>query len=244
MKTLSMYFLAILFISFSFISCEKDTLCTKGEGSITTRTIVIPSFNGIEMAVGADVIITQGATQTVVANGHPNIIDKLEKDVSGGVWEIDFGRGCYNDYELTLNITVPDLNEVLLSGAGEIIIGDFLDQADLDLYISGSGEIVLNSFSGTQNLDVNISGSGEVQANSSFPSLKRIDLKISGSGQFYGFPLETDECYIKVPGSGDIYVHVNDKLDVNISGSGTVYYKGLPAITEQITGAGSVVNSN
>jgi len=244
MKTLSMYFLAIMFISFSFISCEKDTLCTKGEGTITTRTLVIPSFKGIDLAEAGDVIITQGATQAVVADGHSNIIDKIEKDVSGGVWAIDFGRGCYDDYELTLNITVPDLNEVLLSGAGDITIGDFTDQGDLDLNISGSGEITLNSFSGTQNLDVDISGSGEVQANSSFPSLKRIDLKIGGSGKFNGFPLETDECYIIVPGSGDSYVHVNDKLDVNISGSGTVYYKGFPAITEQITGAGSIVNSN
>lgn len=244
MKTLSLYFFAIMFISFSFISCEKDTLCTKGEGTITTRTLDIPSFTGIDLVQAGDVIFTQGATQTVVANGHPNIIDKIEKDVSGGVWAIDFERGCYDDYELTLNITVPDLNEVLLSGAGNITIGDFLDQGDLDLNISGSGVIFLNSFSGTQNLDVDISGSGEVQANSSFPSLERIDLNISGSGQFDGFLLETDECYIKVPGSGDSYVHVNEKLDVKISGAGNVYYKGFPEIDKDITGSGTVVNSN
>ncbi len=64
---------------------------------------------------------------------------------------------------------------------------------------------------------------------------------ISGSGDINAFSFIQKECTAKISGSGNMYLHVIDYLDVNISGSGTVFYIGDPQLTIKITGSGSVV---
>ena len=244
MKFLNVSIAILLLAGLTFSSCDQDVLRIDGEGPIVTETLQVPDFRGINLEEGADVVITQGSVQEVVATGHGNIIDRLKTNVSGDVWDIDFENGRYGDYELTIYITVPDLEEVLLSGAGDIIVNDFTDQGNLDLSISGSGEIFLNQFDGPDYLDINISGSGSITAQNDIPSVKKTDIRISGSGNYFGFAVNTDECDVVIPGSGVCEVFVNDVLDVTISGSGMVYYKGNPSINQTITGSGTIVNAN
>ena len=233
-------FVFVLFLT----SCGKDKICLNGSGPIITKTLSIPAFKGIDFAIAGNVIITQGTSQSVTAIGHANIINKIDNDVSGDIWDVNFGRDCFDNYDLTINITVPDIDEIAISGAGNITVGSFENQDNLSLKISGSGEITFDSFSGCEDLSVNISGNGTVSGKSEFPDLKTMDIKISGSGDYRGFPVSMDNCDINFSGSGTCEVYVRKKMDVNISGSGTVYYKGNPTITTNITGSGSLVNAN
>ncbi len=171
MKFLNVSIAILLLAGLTFTSCDQDVLRIDGEGPIVTETLQVSDFRGINLEEGADVVITQGSVQEVVATGHGNIIDRLKTNVSGDVCDIDFENGRYGDYELTIYITVPDLEEVLLSGAGDIVINDFTDQGNLDLSISGSGEIFLNQFDGLEYLDINISGSGSITAQNDIPNL-------------------------------------------------------------------------
>jgi hypothetical protein len=245
MKLLNLSIVAILIASLSFTSCDKEVICTDGDGAIITKTLSIADFTGIDLEEAGDVIISQGATQEVVVTGHSNIVNKLKTDVSGDIWKIDLGRGCFDNYELTIMVTVPDLETVRLSGSGNITVNDFTGQNnDLELDISGSGEMFLNTFNSPNNLNVNISGSGAITFYEEITGVNKLDLRISGSGEFYGFLVNADECKIKVSGSGDCEVSVNDELDVNISGSGNVYYKGNPTLTQHISGSGTLINAN
>ncbi len=245
MKFLNLSIVAILIASLSFTSCDKDVLCTNGEGAIITKTLSIADFTGIDLQEAGDVFINEGPTQKVVVTGHSNIVNKLKTDVSGDIWDIDLGRGCYDDYELTVTVTVPNLETVYLSGAGNITINDFTGQNnDLTLDISGSGEILVNTFNSPGNLNANISGSGAITFYEEMTGVNKLDLRISGSGEFYGFLVHADECEVKVSGSGDCEVSVIDALDVNISGSGNVYYKGNPTLTQHISGSGTIINAN
>jgi len=244
MKLLNVSTVAILIAILFLPSCIKDKLCINGEGTITTRTLSIPDFTGIELAGANDVIISQGTTQEVKATGHPNIIDRIKTNVSGNVWTFSLENGCYNNYELTIYITVPNINKIYITGSGDITVNDFTNQGDLLVNISGSGDIDLNAFGSSENLSINISGSGTVVGNADFSALKELDINISGSGDYNGFPIKTDECEISIPGSGNCNVYVRDILDVTISGSGSVYYKGNPTVTQSISGSGSVINDN
>ena len=233
-----------MLFSFLLISCEKDENCRDGNGNIETRILSVGTFTGIDFAIAGDVIISQGSPQQVSVTGDANVISNIETDVSGGVWDIDFGRDCFDYYDLTVNITVPDLEEAFLSGAGNITLNNFTGQGNLSLRIPGSGKIYLNEFEGCENLSLNISGSGTVRANSEFPDLKTLDIRISGAGNYEGFPISTDECDINLSGSGDCEVFVRDRLSVKISGSGNVFYKGNPTVSTDITGSGTVVDAN
>ena len=244
MKLISIKASALLILSLFIVSCEKTSICTKGEGVITAKSLPIGTFSGVLLTEACDVIISQGDVQGVIAIGHPNIIERIKTDVKSNNWKIDFVGGCYKDYELTLYITVPNINYVTLSGSGDILINNFTNQGNLSLNISGSGEINLNEFDGAENLGVTISGSGDINANKAFSDLIKTDINISGSGTFDAFPIETNECIIDISGSGRAYISVVEKLDVNISGSGSVFYKGRPIVTSIISGSGNVINSN
>ena len=205
---LSNAIVTIMLFSFLLTSCEKDELCMDGNRNIETKILSVTTFTGVDFAIAGDVIISQGNTQEVSVTGDANVIGNIETDVSGGVWDIDFGRDCFDSYELTVNITMPDIEKVILRGAGDITLNNFTDQEDLSLEIPGSGKIYLDEFGGCEDLSIKISGSGTIRANSEFPELKKLDIKISGSGDYDGFPISTDECDINLSGSGNCEVFV------------------------------------
>ena len=149
----------------------------------------------------------------------------------------------YNDYQLTIEIELPEISEFGISGAGNIqIVDKFESLTNLNLFNSGSGEIFSNDSLIVANfLNTNISGSGNINLKGKVPNQ---NITVSGSGNYLTFGLESDECVISLPGSGNCEVNVSSTLDVFISGSGSIYYKGDPTINSNITGSGSIINSN
>ena len=243
MTNIKLIFLPI--IAIILFSCDLFEDCIDGKGNITTKTLALSSFEGIDFGIAGDVILLQGNVQSVLATGHPNIISNLKKKiVSGNIWVIEFEEDCYDKYELTLHITVPNISDISLSGSGTIILNDFIDQNNLSLDISGSGDIDINTFSGTEKLTVDISGSGKITGNTELLDLSKLFINISGSGDYNGFPVKTDDCNINISGSGNCYVNVTNNLDINISGSGNIYYKGNPTININNSGSGNIINSN
>ena len=227
-----------------FFACENNSNCINGEGAIITQTISIESFTGVNLSGAHNIIISQGAVQKVEVTGNANIIDKLETNIIGDIWQCKLKDDCYNHYELTVHITIPTLTSVKISGSGNISVNDFDNQGNLFAEIAGSGNISLKEFNGCQNFTANIIGSGHISGTENFDDLENLTINIIGSGNFNGFPVETKNCTIIIEGSGNCFVYVEDFLDVNIIGSGSVFYKGTPAINVNISGSGSVIDSN
>ena len=245
MKKITFLSITLFAISISLTSCIKDIICIEGEGDIITKTLNIDEFDGINSMGAEKVIISQGPEQIVEVKGHENIIERLETEVYSGTWKIKLeNEDCYTDYELSVYITVPDIREISITGSADIEVNDFVDQNELDLNITGSGDIEFADFKGCEYFSIDILGSGNIECNGFFDSLKKLEMNISGSGNFEGFNAETEDCKIDISGSGNCYVNVSDKLDIEISGSGDIYYKGYPSINTNITGSGDLVNAN
>lgn len=226
------------------VACVKENLCLHGVGPIKEITLVLDSFNSIELQISENVVISYGEKQEVVARGHANIIEKLKTSVVNGTWEIALQHGCYNFYEMKIFITIPDLKKVEANGSGDILIENFSNKGNLNIENNGSGKISLDSVTGTEILDVRMAGSGAVQCYGSLRDLKKLMVAISGSGAFRGFPATTGDCTILSSGSGDCEVTVNNNLDVTITGSGNIYYKGSPEIKTIDSGSGNLISRN
>lgn len=227
-----------------FGSCGKDSMCVSGDGNLETRRISVASFTEIDLQEAATVIIHQGNEYDVEVTGQSNIIDILETDVSGDRWEIEFNKNCAKDYDLTIDITIPILEKVVLSGSGTVRIDDFEANNLLDLKVSGSGDIYMNSFTNLEHFNALISGSGNITAYKTIPSVNNSDLQISGSGNIRTFNINAQNTDILISGSGNIETTTQSSLDVRISGSGNVYYKGYPGINTDISGSGNLLNAN
>ena len=232
-----------LFFTGCFVDINDDDGlfgCMDADGPITTIDLNLPNFSGINLAMEARVEITQGPEQTVTVEGKSDIFDELDLDVSSsGVWTIRT-EDCVRDVDnLTFYITVPDLNELKVSGSGKIISTNTFIGGDIELKISGSGEIDIALEA--DDIEVDISGSGKVFLEGIADEL---DLDITGSGDLRAFNLTAREGNIKISGSGDAEVRIEDRLDIRITGSGDVYYKGQPLLDISITGSGEVIDAN
>ena len=245
MKRITLLSLFILGLTITFTSCIKDLVCIEGEGPIINRTLDLDEFTAINSIGSATVYIEEGEEQSVEVSGHENIIEKLESEVKAGTWRIELEDGfCYTDYELTIYITTPDIEEISISGSADIYISDFSGIEELEINITGSGDVEFEELTGVEVIDIDITGSGDIRFNEEIDNLNTLTLDISGSGDLEAFKAETINCDIQISGSGNCEVYVLEKLDVKISGSGNIYYRGNPYITTDISGNGDLINAN
>lgn len=234
--------LTVLFTSGCFIDLDDDDdwgNCVDGNGGIVTETLYVDGFTGVRLEMSADVRITQGDEWEVTVEGKENIIEEIDTDVNGGIWEIDTDR-CVTDVDyLRINITMPTIDYLKVSGSGDIVGDNVFEGNDIDIIVSGSGDIDVA-------LDMNevnsrVSGSGEITMEGITDEL---ECRVSGSGDVSAFDLEASRADITVSGSGDVDVWVIDYLEVSISGSGDVSYRGYPTIDASISGSGDLNDAN
>ena len=243
MKLLPLPTLIILIISFSFLACEDDS-CITGEGIIETRTIELASFDKVSLLGVDHLTIRQGDIQEVKVTGYPNIIDQLNTNIANKEWEIRLKNGCYNNADMDIEITIPNLNTANLTGSGSIKIEEFTNQENQLFAVSGSGDIEIAGNSGTKEVLFNITGSGNIVGTNNFTDLESAKLNISGSGDFDAFAIESLSYEVIISGSGNANVHPVNQLNGNITGSGNINYLGTPEVNVSITGSGKVNNVN
>lgn len=231
-------FVALLFTTTACTQNWSGGSGIKGQGPNVTQTLDLSSFDGIGLAISANVMIRQGSPQSVKIEAQQNIIDNLKKEVKDGVWKIGFEKNVRECSDIKIWVTVPSVDQLSISGSGSIIgEGKFSNLGKLSLSISGSGDIKLNADS--DNLDVAISGSGDMELAG---TSAKTTMRISGSGNISAFDLSTRTCEVRISGSGDSSLSVSESLDVAIAGSGDVYYKGRPSVRSKVSGSGEVIS--
>ncbi|MFW2384080.1 MAG: GIN domain-containing protein [Acidimicrobiales bacterium] len=201
----------------SAAGCGSDQ-CVSGAGPIVSQTIDLTSLTGFDFQVGGEVTAVPGGTQRVVVRAEQNVLDRLNRDVVNGIWEIGFTECVRNVSEFRVDITVPELDGVELSGAGTVNVET--EASSIDTILSGAGTVTLTGETTSQ--QVTLAGSGTVEA----------------------FELTTEETSVLLTGQGTVNVTANEQLDVDLLGAGAVFYKGDPQLNVRITGAGTVVDAN
>jgi hypothetical protein len=218
--------------------------CIEGEGDTITQNLLLDDFVKIHLTTAANVTISQGAIQEVKVTGNSNIIAKLKTSISNDIWTIDFEEGCYRNSGLDIEITVPNIESVRLSGSGNVTINNFSNQSALENILSGSGDVTINAFEGITILNATLNGSGSIQANNNITTLVVLNLDISGSSEYRGFAISSIDVIVESSGSGNCEITAFSDLNVKISGSGNVSYKGTPTITQDISGSGDLIDAN
>lgn len=240
MKFRVLIFALLVSITSCYIDRDEDFFgCERGNGSIVTETLFLEDFSSIKLDISADVCIAQGEVQSVVVEGEQNIINELNLNVRGEEWEIEFDDCVRNHDGLKFFITLPFIDQLRISGSGLIFSNTDLQMERIKLRISGSGDIDVGL--DVEEVHSKISGSGTIKmegiANFS-------DIEITGSGDVRAFDLLTEDTDVKIRGSGNVEVLVEDRLDVKITGSGDVFYRGNPRVSANISGSGSVIDAN
>jgi len=223
---------------FHFILDQTEGII--GQGPVVEQELSLDEFNKIENSSSINVIVEQGPVQKVLAVGHANIIDRLKTGVANRCWNISLEDGSYSFFELTIYVTLPEVESIAVRGSGDVSLDDFNQETNPSFTLSGSGNFMMDQFETANELTVSIGGSGIFYAQKNVTCFKKLTVRTSGSGGFNGFDLQVNECKATTSGSGSIKVSVSDHLDATISGSGDIIYKGGPRVNSSDNGSGNL----
>lgn len=220
-KVLYIFLLFTLIFSFA-ASSQADNLfgifkkSIKGSGDIVTEDREVDDFTRIKLSGSFDIYVETGKDLSLTVTFDDNLIDLITTEVRGKTLRIDSEGSFSSRKGCKIHITVPDLQEVSLSGSGDVEVYG-LDNDFFELSISGSGDADLE---------------GKVE---------ELEVKVSGSGDIDARELVAQDVYAKVSGSGDITVTAMQKLDARVYGSGDITYYGDPdRVKRSISGSGDI----
>ena len=145
-----------------------------------------------------------------------NILPLIKTEVHDGVLTVSSDQSYNSSKAVILRIGVPELNEVISRGAGEV---DISDAAGEKLRLESMGAA---SFEAT----------GKV---------KSVEISSTGAGKIDAGKLQAENAKVDVTGAASVEVYASDQLDVKVSGAGSVEYSGNPkTVNKSVAGIGSV----
>ncbi len=228
--------LLLLIIAFAFTSCNYKRV--KGNGNITSETRSINNARKIKLSGAYDVELTQGPVVSLKIEGDDNILPYIITENRDGFLVIKTKDhiNISTDSKITVHITSPLVEEVSISGSGNIISKGKLTGGDrLKVSVAGSGDVDLEV--NTPKVDAHIAGSGNITIAGETKDEK---INIAGSGDYKAENLKAENADVHIAGNGDVSVFADVKLDINIAGSGSVRYRGNAAVKQKIAGSGEV----
>ncbi len=201
MKTIKI--LIMTFVLGSFIACEDDCLFDNdhrvtGRGDIETESVYVNDFSSIDLQNVSNVYVETGKECKVVFTAYENILPYMEADVRGDELILRFNRNINvnSDEEIRVDITLPELDRVTLSGVG-------------NFYISGPQQ---------QSIEMELDGVGNIEA-FDLP-VYDASIELNGTGNIE--ILAKDYLSVDLDGLGNVYYRGNPDLDLDINGLGEV----------------------
>ena len=218
-------------ISFS----EKERI--EGSGDWESKTYDLTGFEDIDVRYAYDVELKQGDFGVEV-KAESNVLEKLDIKNSDGtlVLSKDKNFSFKNTKTPKVYISMPDLENVNISGAGKFETEGTFEADDLEVYVSGATDMELDLDCTT--LKTSISGAGDIDISGKADYFSTSN---NGAGSIDADKFVAESVRVSINGAGSANVHATKQLDVTINGAGSVSYAGNPeAVNKNINGFGSV----
>jgi hypothetical protein len=181
-------------------SCVSNLVSKKGNGQMKTESRELAAFHAIELIGEGKVIIEQGAGSVVTLTGDENLLAEVNTKVKDGVLVIKPRENQHLRFskDLVLVIRTPNLDDISMTGNGDITNKGILNCGDLDVSLTGIGNIQLKGTA--QKLDASLTGTGDMTLD--FDS-KELEVSVTGTGDVRLMG-RTDAADLQVTGTGDI----------------------------------------
>jgi hypothetical protein len=200
-----------------------------GLGKVVTREEAFTSFDRVEVDNAFKVDITQGATYSVVVRFDSSFEQRLEVVKEGNTLKIglkDEGGGVrIQAGTREVEITMPELTGLDLSGATQATITGFKSTKALDVGLDGASSLQGDVEAGDARFDARggskatVSGSGQ-----------NLTVVADGGSTVDLSKFSTVDADVNAGGDSTVTVNASGTLDAVADGSSTVYYLGSPTL--------------
>ncbi len=189
---------------------------TPGSGVSKTEVREVEDFNSLSFGGSGEVTIRVGQEKSLVVTFDDNLIDMVETKVIDGELIVRVNGSYHSTLGLDIEIGVPELVAVSVSGVGDIEVLD----------MSGS------------RLEVTVSGVGEVKV---IGSVDELECRVSGVGDAELRQLKAKRVEVSVSGTGGAEVFASESVDASASGVGGIDVYGNPSnVQESASGIGDI----
>ena len=199
----------------------------------------VSGFTGISSSGSYDIFVKMDGTESLRLEGDAEEISNVETIVEKGILKIRYKKnikiGWRNEKKVNVYVSAKQLNDVLMSGSGNLKVDGLIKTSSLQTKVSGSGNVYLNT--NTNDLISVLSGSGSINISGTAEDATII---ISGSGSFKGKDLRTKNTDVKISGSGSAKIYADSSIDAAISGSGSLSYAGNARVSQTTSGSGRI----
>jgi Putative auto-transporter adhesin, head GIN domain len=215
------------------------TVLTALDATAETRQLNFTDFNEVSVGSGIRMSINQGATYRVEAIGAAADLDRLRVTYLGSrltFWIESSFLGLFQAGRINLNITLPALRKVQLSGGSDGVLGVQCGSAPFAAALSGgsrlSGQVACGA------IQMALSGGSRVDLAGSGQSLL---LDGSGGSRYELKDLQVKDVKSNLSGGSRATLNLEGGLDANLSGGSQITYFGNGALGIVRTSGGATV---
>lgn len=239
-KLFTSLFVALFCITATQAQWWQGTKKVNGNGNMVTQSRTVSNYDAVSLTGSMDVILVKGREGNLKIEAEENLQQHIETEVSGGRLKISVEKGYSlnpsRNNDITITVPFTDIENVSLTGSGDIRSKDMVTSEKFSINITGSGNVSLPLKA--KNAKANITGSGDIDLSG---SSEDFDCKVTGSGDISAFDFKCQNVSAMVTGSGDIQVYASESLKASTPGSGDIEYRGNPKKEDFRTmGSGSI----
>ncbi|MGZ4461768.1 MAG: head GIN domain-containing protein [Gaiellaceae bacterium] len=208
---------AVLLLATALAGCDvHSTRTLQGSGVLATSVRATAPFSRVELDAPMKMTIAVGPGRSLVVRGDDNLLGEVQTRVRGGTLTVSVHRSFRAHEGLAVSVTIPRLDFVALTGAGEI----------------DARGVRGRSFG------ADLTGTGTITARG---RVARMSVSITGAGEALLDRLVADDVVADVTGVGTARVWANRSLVARLTGVGNILYGGDPTrVSRDVTGLGAV----
>ena len=193
-----------------------------------TNGFDITDFNKIHISGIFEVEITQSNTFKVNVDANHHFFKNLDVSREGDTLRIRHSRHIGWRAALVkprVEVTLPLLKELRISGATSVIIAGFNSSESFKLDTSGASSLEGDITAG--NIDVDVSGASRIRLSG---SSKDAVIRASGANRIDLHEFGIENAAVKLSGASRLSANVSGRLDARLSGASYFGWRGEPVM--------------
>jgi hypothetical protein len=207
-------------------------------GQVITQEKEYSDFTSVDVGSAFQVDITQSNSYSVVIKASETILDKIDVTKEGNTLMIRAEPNTPITAVYKAEITMPNLTELVLSGASKATVEGFSSSDSFLLKISVASRLDMQD-TNVGNITIELSGASTLIAEGSGNDLVSV---VEGASRLDLTNFHVNNGNLDVSGASQATINLDGKLDAVVSGASNLYYIGEPTIGDIETSGNSAIN--
>lgn len=208
-----------------------------GSGRMATRATSYTGFANVEARGPLRLELIYGEQHSVKISADDNIVDLIQAEQRGETLVVSLPSGSYRDATPRVQVAMPDLRTLVLSGAAFATISGFPSSQELQISLSGASRVTGRLKSSSLTLALAEASVAELGGSGG-----SLHLEASGASQARLGDLPLDEVNATLKSVSSAIVNVKGTMNLELNGSSSLYYVGTPNLGQvNISGGANLV---